>query len=49
MSLVTTVTVIPDFQGTYQQLALIILFSIPEKQRVQKQVWHNSRINANNY
>jgi hypothetical protein len=26
MSLNTIVTVIPDFQGTYQQLALIILF-----------------------
>jgi hypothetical protein len=26
MSLITIVTVIPDFQGTYQQLALIILF-----------------------
>jgi hypothetical protein len=24
-------------------------FSIPEKQRVQKQAWHNSRINASNY
>jgi hypothetical protein len=40
-------TVIPDFQGTYQQLALIILF-FPEKQRVRKQTWHNSRINASN-
>jgi hypothetical protein len=47
MSLITIVTVIPDFQGTYQQLALIP--SIPEKQRVQKQDWHNSRINASNY
>jgi hypothetical protein len=26
MSLITIVTVIPDFQGTYQQLALIISF-----------------------
>jgi hypothetical protein len=26
MSLITIVTVIPDFQSTYQQLALIILF-----------------------
>jgi hypothetical protein len=26
MSLITMVTVIPDFQSTYQQLALIILF-----------------------
>jgi hypothetical protein len=26
MSLITIVTVIPDFQGTHQQLALIILF-----------------------
>jgi hypothetical protein len=26
MSSITIVTVIPDFQGTYQQLALIILF-----------------------
>jgi hypothetical protein len=26
MSVITIVTVIPDFQGTYQQLALIILF-----------------------
>jgi hypothetical protein len=25
-----------EFQGTYQQLALIIFFSIPEKQLVQK-------------
>jgi hypothetical protein len=48
MSLITIITVIPDFQGTNQQLALIILFSIPEKQRVQKQAWHNSRINASN-
>jgi hypothetical protein len=39
MSLITIVTVISDFQGTYQQLALIICFSIPEKQRVQKQAW----------
>jgi hypothetical protein len=23
--------------------------SIPEKQRLQKQAWHNSRINASNY
>jgi hypothetical protein len=46
--LITIVTVIPDFQGTYQQLALIILF-FPEKQRVQKQAWHNSRINASVY
>jgi hypothetical protein len=29
MSLITIVTVIPDFQGTYQQLALIILFFQP--------------------
>jgi hypothetical protein len=42
MSLITIGTVISDFQDTYQQLALIICFSIPEKQRVQKQVWHNS-------
>jgi hypothetical protein len=42
-------TKFPDFQGTYQQLALIITFSTPEKQRVQKQAWHNSRINASNY
>jgi hypothetical protein len=48
MLLITIVTVIPDFQGTYQQLALIILF-FPEKQRVRKQAWHNSRINASNY
>jgi hypothetical protein len=26
MSLIKIVTVMPDFQGTYQQLALIILF-----------------------
>jgi hypothetical protein len=38
----------PDFQGNYQQLALIF-FSIPEKQCVQKQAWHNSRINASDY
>jgi hypothetical protein len=25
------------------------VFSIPEKQRIQKQAWHNSRINASNY
>jgi hypothetical protein len=42
MSLITIVIVIPVFQSTYQQLALIILFF----QRVQKQAWHNSRINA---
>jgi hypothetical protein len=47
MLLITIVTVIPDFQDTYQQLALIILF-FPEKQRVRKQTWHNSRINASN-
>jgi hypothetical protein len=28
-ALITIVTVIPDFQGTYQQLPLIILFFHP--------------------
>jgi hypothetical protein len=32
MSLITIVTVIPDFPRTYQQLALIILFFHTEKQ-----------------
>jgi hypothetical protein len=36
----------PDFQDTYQQFALIILFFHTRKQRVQKEAWHNSRINA---
>jgi hypothetical protein len=43
---ITIVIVIPDFQGTYRQLALINLF-FPTC--VQKQAWHNSRINASNY
>jgi hypothetical protein len=43
MSLITIVTAIPDFEG------LDYIVYLPEKQRVQKQAWHNSRINASNY
>jgi hypothetical protein len=33
-------------RGTYYTNNLLFRFSIPEKQRVQKQAWPNSRINA---
>jgi hypothetical protein len=35
--------------GLSNNLPRLFCFSIPEKQRVQKQAWHNSRINASNY
>jgi hypothetical protein len=35
--------------GLSRHLPWLFCFSIPEKQSVQKQAWHNSRINASNY
>jgi hypothetical protein len=37
------------FKALINNLPWLFYFSIPEKQRVQKQTWHISRINASNY
>jgi hypothetical protein len=36
------------FKALINNLPWLFCFSIPEKQRVQKQAWHNSRINNDN-
>jgi hypothetical protein len=37
------------FKALTNNLPWLFCFSIPEKQRVQKQAWHNSWIKSSNY